>query len=171
MTTPEIATAFSLGARNGPQRSNVSSNPRDRFSSMSEQLLRIPSCLTSSFSRLTEKKTDFVLQNTFHWVKSITIKTRKGEEISAGHFKPINSKRFVNDCHEYVFHLTASGAVPLQRREAGVEYADKSNIARWKHTDGSDKRCRGNTWFIPYDTIKSRDNDRPHPASFPVDPR
>ena len=117
---------------------------------------------------LTEKKPHFVLQNTFHWVKSITIKTRKGEEISAGHFKPINSKRFVNDCHEYVFHLTGSGAVPLQRREAGSEYADKSNIARWKHTGGSDKRCRGNTWFIPYDTIKSRDKDRPHPASFPV---
>ena len=28
-------------------------------------------------------------------------------------------------------------------------------------------RCRGNTWFIPYDTIQSRDKDRPHPATFP----
>ena len=28
-------------------------------------------------------------------------------------------------------------------------------------------RDRGNTWFIPYDTIQKR-KDRPHPASFPV---
>ena len=110
----------------------------------------------------------FTLQNTFHWIKSITIETRRGETISAGHFKPINSKRFVNDCHEFVFHLTKSGAVPLDRRAAGVPYADKSNIARWKHTGGGDKRCRGNNWFIPYDTILSRDTERPHPASFPI---
>ena len=47
---------------------------------------------------------------------------RAGEQISAGHFKPINSKRFVNDCHEYVFHLTKSGDVALDRRAAGVPY-------------------------------------------------
>lgn len=110
----------------------------------------------------------FALQNTFHWIKSITIETRGGKEISAGHFKPINSKRFVNDCHEYVFHLTKTGNVPIDRRAAGVPYQDKSNIARWGHTGGEDKRCRGNNWFIPYDTINSRDKDRPHPATFPV---
>ncbi|MEN8774636.1 MAG: site-specific DNA-methyltransferase [Akkermansiaceae bacterium] len=117
---------------------------------------------------LTREEPNFILQNTFHWIKSISVATREGETISAGHFKPINSKRFVNDCHEYVFHLTKSGNVPLERRAAGVEYADKSNIARWGHTGGEDKRCRGNNWFIPYDTISSRDKDRPHPATFPV---
>jgi site-specific DNA-methyltransferase (adenine-specific) len=110
----------------------------------------------------------FVLQNTFHWIKSITVATRAGEEISAGHFKPINSKRFVTDCHEYVFHLTKRGDVPLERLAVGVSYADKSNIARWGHTGGRDKRCRGNNWFVPYETIKSRDQQRPHPATFPV---
>ena len=110
----------------------------------------------------------FVLQNTFHWIKSITIETRANEQISAGHFKPINSQRFVNDCHEYVFHLTKAGSVPLNRRAAGVPYQDKSNIARWGHTGGADLRCRGNNWFIPYETINSRDKDRPHPATFPV---
>ncbi len=110
----------------------------------------------------------FTLQNTFHWVKSITIETRADEQISAGHFKPINSKRYVNDCHEYVFHLTKSGDVPLDRRAAGVPYVHKSNIARWGHTGGEDLRCRGNTWFIPYETIQSRDKERPHPATFPV---
>lgn len=110
----------------------------------------------------------FVLQNTFHWIKSITIETPRGDKVSAGHFKPINSKRFVNDCHEYVFHLTKFGNVELDRRAAGVPYVHKSNIARWGHTGGEDLRCRGNTWFIPYDTIQSRDKERPHPATFPV---
>ncbi len=110
----------------------------------------------------------FTLQNTFHWVKSITIETRANDQVSAGHFKPINSKRYVNDCHEYVFHLTKSGNVELDRRAAGVPYVHKSNIARWGHTGGEDLRCRGNTWFIPYETIQSRDKERPHPATFPV---
>ena len=109
----------------------------------------------------------FKLQNTFHWIKSITVETRQKETITAGHFKPINSQRFVNDCHEFVFHLTKTGSVILDRRAGGVPYADKSNIRRWKHTEGSDLRCRGNNWFIPYQTIRSRKSQRPHPATFP----
>jgi site-specific DNA-methyltransferase (adenine-specific) len=50
----------------------------------------------------------------------------------------------------------------------GVAYTDKSNIKRWSHTQGSDLRCRGNNWFIPYKTINSRSKERPHPATFPV---
>jgi site-specific DNA-methyltransferase (adenine-specific) len=110
----------------------------------------------------------FELQNTLHWVKSITIQPKEGPEVSAGHFKPLNSERFINDCHEYIFHLTKDGNVPLDRRGVGVAYMDKSNIARWGHTGGVDKRCRGNNWFIPYKTIMSRDKERPHPATFPA---
>lgn len=121
---------------------------------------------------LTEATADstplFTLQNTFHWIKSISVETKQGETISAGHFKPINSPRYVNDCHEYVFHLTKTGDIPLERKAAGVPYVYKSNISRWGHTEGEDKRCRGNTWFIPYDTIQNRSKERPHPATFPV---
>jgi site-specific DNA-methyltransferase (adenine-specific) len=85
-----------------------------------------------------------------------------------GHFKPINSKRFLNDCHEHIFHFTKSGRVEIERLALGIPYQDKSNIARWSHTRGSDLRCRGNTWFIPYETIQSRAKERPHPATFPV---
>jgi site-specific DNA-methyltransferase (adenine-specific) len=85
-----------------------------------------------------------------------------------GHFKPISSKRFLNDCHEYVFHFTKTGRVELDRLAIGVPYQDKTNIARWSHTRGSDVRCRGNTWFVPYETIQSREKERPHPATFPV---
>lgn len=110
----------------------------------------------------------FVLQNTIHWIKSITLPKEQGEEASRGHFKPIRSRRFLNDCHEYVFHLTPHGRTPLDRLALGVPYQDKSNIARWSHTGGSDRRCRGNTWFIPYETIQRREKERPHPATFPV---
>ena len=105
----------------------------------------------------------FVLQNTIHWVKSIAIEKR-----TFGHFKPISSKRFLNDCHEHIFHFTKSGGVEVDRLAIGVPYQDKSNISRWSHTRGSDLRCRGNTWFIPYQTIQSRERERPHPATFPV---
>jgi site-specific DNA-methyltransferase (adenine-specific) len=109
-----------------------------------------------------------VLQNVIHWIKSISIEDREGEVHSYGHFKPISSKRFLNDCHEYIFHFTKSGRVEIDRLALGVPYQDKTNIARWRHTRGSDLRCRGNTWFIPYETFLRGANPRPHPATFPV---
>jgi site-specific DNA-methyltransferase (adenine-specific) len=48
-----------------------------------------------------------------------------------------------------------------------VPYQDPSNIARWR-AGAEGVRCRGNTWFIPYETIQRRDRDRPHPATFPT---
>jgi site-specific DNA-methyltransferase (adenine-specific) len=110
----------------------------------------------------------FLLQNTIHWIKSISIEEQDGEIVSRGHFKPINSQRFLNDCHEYIFHFTKTGRVELDRLALGVPYQDKTNIARWSHAGGRDRRCRGNTWFISYETIQSRDKERPHPATFPV---
>ncbi len=115
----------------------------------------------------------FKLQNTIHWVKAIAIdKTATGaslpldRDVAIGHYKPINSERFVNDCHEFIFHFTPEGRTRLDRRAVGVPYQDRSNITRWAAA-GDGVRCRGNTWFIPYETIQSRDRDRPHPASFP----
>jgi site-specific DNA-methyltransferase (adenine-specific) len=110
----------------------------------------------------------FKLQNTIHWIKSISVE-RESQVESYGHFKPINSGRFLNDCHEYVFHFTQEGTTKLDRLAVGVPYADKSNIERWSHTKGKDKRCRGNTWFIPYKTIHQRVKQRPHPATFPTE--
>lgn len=110
----------------------------------------------------------FELQNSIHWIKAITIEDDSGGATSRGHFKPINSPRYLNDCHEFVFHLTPEGRTPIDRLALGVPYQDKSNIARWGHTGGRDKRCRGNTWFVPYQTIKNRAKERPHPATFPV---
>jgi site-specific DNA-methyltransferase (adenine-specific) len=113
------------------------------------------------------------LQNIIHWVKSIAIEreaTGAGagltRDLAVGHYKPINSERYLNDCHEFVFHFTPGGESRLDRLALGVPYQDQSNAARWK-AGAEGVRCRGNTWFIPYETIQRRDRDRPHPASFP----
>ena len=113
------------------------------------------------------------LQNTIHWIKSIAIEkalagARAGlaGDLAVGHYKPINSRRFLHDCHEFVFHFSPAGTTPLERQAIGVKYQDQSNVGRWR-TAASGVRCRGNTWFIPYETIQSREKDRPHPATFP----
>jgi len=122
-----------------------------------------------------EVRRTFVLQNVLHWGKSITIERAAAgraaaldRDLALGHYKPLTSTRFVHGAHEYIFHFTRDGAVPIDRLAIGVPYQDKSNIARWKGA-GSDVRCRGNTWFLPYPTIRRRAHDRPHPASFPVE--
>jgi site-specific DNA-methyltransferase (adenine-specific) len=115
----------------------------------------------------------FRLQNIIHWVKSIAIDHESTgaaagltRDLAVGHYKPINSDRYLNDCHEFVFHFTPGGDTRLDRLALGVPYQDQSNITRWRAAaDGV--RCRGNTWFIPYETIQRRDRDRPHPATFP----
>jgi len=113
------------------------------------------------------------LQNTIHWIKSVVIEReavgdRAGltRDLAVGHYKPINSARFLNDCHEFIFHFSHAGSTRLTRRAIGVPYQDESNVRRWRAASGG-LRCRGNTWFIPYQTIQSRARERPHPATFP----
>jgi site-specific DNA-methyltransferase (adenine-specific) len=115
------------------------------------------------------------LQNTLHWIKSIAIDreaagaaSRLPRSLAIGHYKPINSQRFVNDCHEFIFHFSPGGDTPLDRLALGVPYQDESNITRWRSAGGG-LRCRGNTWFLPYDTIQNRKKERPHPATFPAE--
>ena len=115
------------------------------------------------------KKAEYQLQNTIHWIKSISFeKTDVGKnngirDYSIGHFKPIVSDRYLTDIHEYIFHFTKEGNVKLNKRAIGVPYQDKTNIGRWKSAT-QDKRDRGNVWFIPYPTIQE---SRHHPAVFP----
>jgi site-specific DNA-methyltransferase (adenine-specific) len=116
----------------------------------------------------------FVLQNTIHWIKSISIlKEDAGRypniigDIAVGHFKPVNSKLYLTKCHEYIFHFTKKGDVDLEKLAVGVPYQDKSNIGRWKAAK-QDLRDRGDTWFIPYETIWSKDKQRPHPSTYPI---
>jgi site-specific DNA-methyltransferase (adenine-specific) len=103
----------------------------------------------------------FALQNAIVWVKSVSI----GDD-THGHFKPVNSRRYLNHTHEHVFHLTKAGDVALDRLAAGVPFKDKSNIARWGHD--RDRRCAGDVWFIPYETIRTKAARHHHPSPFPT---
>lgn len=179
---------YNLGVR---YRSYDDTVPRDRYLDWTGQWIEAAARALapdgSLFLNVGAKPTDpwtsmdiafaarphLALQNTLHWIKSIAIDQDAAgagagltRDLNVGHYKPINSTRFVNDCHEFIFHFTPGGRTPLDRRAIGVTYQDASNAARWaggaNHT-----RCRGNTWFIPYETIQSRDKDRPHPATFP----
>lgn len=113
------------------------------------------------FELMVRLRRIFTLQNHISWVKSVAI-----GDVTYGHFKPVNSARFVNRNHEHIFHLTKQGNVPLKRLQAGVPFTDKSNITRRQHTE--DRRCRGDTWFIPYETVRSRAGKFSHPGTFPI---
>jgi site-specific DNA-methyltransferase (adenine-specific) len=113
----------------------------------------------------------YVLQNTIHWVKSIAIPKQDvgnyktiTDDIAVGHYQPVNSARYLSNCHEYIFHFTKTGDIAIDQLAIGVKYQDKTNIGRWKSAT-KDLRGRGNTWFIPYETIQ---NARAHPTVFPV---
>jgi site-specific DNA-methyltransferase (adenine-specific) len=179
---------YNLGIK---YRSYQDDLPRTDYLNWTDRWLRAVSDVTSPtgslFLNVGAKPTDpwvplevaqvarryFRLQNTIHWVKSIAIdrdaaglSAGLARDVAVGHYKPINSDRFVNDCHEFIFHFTPAGRTRIDRRAVGVPYQDSSNIKRWAGASEG-LRCRGNTWFIPYETIQRRDRDRPHPASFP----
>ena len=181
---------YNLGiAYNGYDDGGARSEYLDWMEEIGAQIARVMAEDGSFFLNVGSKPTDplvpfqllermlrhFRLQNVIHWVKSIAImKSEVGhypgivQDVVVGHYKPITSQRFLNDCHEYIFHLTKHGNVDLDRLALGVPYQDKTNVTRWKGA-GRDRHCRGNTWFIPYETINSRDKERPHPATFPVE--
>ena len=115
------------------------------------------------FELIVRLRRHFRLQNHVVWVKSIATSPHG----AVGHNKPTGGVRFLNRNHEHVFHLTQTGDVKLDRLAVGVPFSDKSNIARRGHAQ--DKRCRGDTWFIPYSTVQARSEKFNHPGTFPLD--
>lgn len=107
----------------------------------------------------------FFLQNNIVWVKSIHV----GDKTS-GHFKPINSQRFITPTWENIFHFTKNGNVAIDRLSVGVPYEYYKENLRNKSTANTkpNLRCKGNTWFIPYETVNSKELKGKHPAIFPV---
>jgi site-specific DNA-methyltransferase (adenine-specific) len=134
-----------------------------------------------------------ILQNHINWVKSIYIsektdtKSRSGRKRNrfpvgtCGHFKPVNSKRFISPTWESLFHFTKTGNVPVDKLAVGVPYEyykDAVRAAKHHHQNEKTKqtkpnlRCKGNSWFVPHDNTgsswsksKYRGN---HPAVFPI---
>jgi site-specific DNA-methyltransferase (adenine-specific) len=112
------------------------------------------------------------LQNVLHWIKHISIpkdastqRNLLNGDISFGHFKPINTNTYLNQCHEYIFHFTKTGKVQLDKLAIGVPYQHKSNVTRWR--EKKDIRDRGNVWFIKYENKQGGVEPIPHPTIFP----
>ena len=113
------------------------------------------------------------LQNTIHWIKSIAIeKALAGAGPGSTTTWPsatTSRSTAGGSCTTATSSSSISrrdGDAPLDRQAIGVRYQDQSNVGRWRAA-ASGVRCRGNTWFIPYETIQNREKDRPHPATFP----
>ena len=108
---------------------------------------------------------DWVLQNNINWVKSIHVNDK-----TSGHFKPINSKRFLCPTWENLFHFTKDGNVNVDRLSVGVKYEYYEANIRGNNTKENkpNLRDKGNAWFIPYETINSKELKGKHPAVFPV---
>lgn len=114
--------------------------------------------------KVVEKISSFLnLQNTIIWAKSIVVNNE-----GSGHFIPNNSKKYLNNIFEYVFQFTLDGEKIIDRNSIGVPYKDKRNIDRFKNNTGKgDVRCAGNIWFVPHKTIKSKQERKNHPTSYP----
>jgi site-specific DNA-methyltransferase (adenine-specific) len=151
-------------------------------------------------------RNNFVLQNHINWVKSIHVNNK-----TSGHFKPINSQRYMCPTWEHLFHFTKDGNVNIDRLSVGVEYEyyeanirskkatklrklikesnwvlsltetiiDEQNVSKIKNElkleeenlakkDKPNLRDKGNCWYIPYETINSKELKGKHPAIFPV---
>lgn len=108
---------------------------------------------------------DWTLQNHINWVKSIYVNGK-----TSGHFKPINSKRFTCPTWEHLFHFTKKGSVEIDRLAVGAPYEYYKSNLRNGHTEKTkpNLRDKGNCWFVPYETINSKDLKGRHPATFPV---
>ncbi len=171
MRTPCLATGTCTGRATGfrlrktalsPTGSlflNVGAKPTDPWTAIDIALAARPHLL---------------LQNTFHWVKSVAIDR---DAAGRGHrhrprprARPLqaNQQPAVRERLPRVrlpVHADR-GVCRVDRLALGVPYQDQSNITRWRSAGGG-RRCRGNVWFLPYETIQNRDEDRPHPATFP----
>jgi site-specific DNA-methyltransferase (adenine-specific) len=83
-----------------------------------------------------------------------------------GHFNPGQSRYYLSNCAELIWHFTPQGNSPIDREAAGVGYTYPDQPARFGHH--RTKHCRGNVWHLPRETVQSNSERFGHPASFPV---
>lgn len=82
-----------------------------------------------------------------------------------GHHSPVQGDKHLNHLYEYIFIFSKNEDYRLNRLAIGIPYKDKSNIGRWKVAK-QDLRCRGDVWYINYETVQSH-SEKLHDAIFP----
>ncbi len=102
----------------------------------------------------------------FKWIKTIIwAKSLQGK----GQYTPLRGDRTFDTVHEYIYLLVPKAHFEnfrLDRYADGVPYTDKTNTTRWKHK--RTVKCPGTIWFMPYETIQSKDQ-KLHPLRFPLE--
>jgi len=106
------------------------------------------------------------IQNTFIWNKRIEI-----DGYVRGQGTTSQSKKYICNGWEYVFHLTKNGETEISQKESGVGYHPQwaeENAKRF----GKTWRPTVNSWHIPYETIGHGSINKQfmkgkHPAIFP----
>lgn len=163
---------YNIGIDYGDFKDKLDSKEYHEFTkSWVEQALRVAPVAVINFGAPTSSAINLakfmiavsevgVIQSHIAWIKSVST-----EGWSYGHFKPVNSKRYLTNIHESVFIISREGDFELDRLAVGVPFKDKSNIKRFK-SNQSDVRCRGNVWYVPYETRTVKQN---HPASYPLE--
>lgn len=163
---------YNIGINYGEFKDKMGTNDYDNFTeSWVKEALRVAPVAAINFGAPTSSAINLakfmlavskvgVIQSHIIWVKSIST-----EDWSYGHFKPVNSRRYLTNTNESVFIVSRDGKYILDRLAVGVPFKDKSNIKRFK-SNQSDLRCRGNVWYIPYKTRNAGVN---HPATYPVE--
>jgi site-specific DNA-methyltransferase (adenine-specific) len=109
----------------------------------------------------------FILQNTIHWIKAITIPCAylqecpgTGEEIRIGQGKTSAGALHHADNHEFIFHFTKHGDVSLGKFPDEQVHGAFAPGGAYIPT----RSDPGNVWFFP----DAQPEETRHPAVFPV---
>jgi site-specific DNA-methyltransferase (adenine-specific) len=94
----------------------------------------------------------FRLNETITWVKN--------------HYRPIQGSKRLNNLTEFIFLLHKGDMPNLDRLGVGIPYSDISNAKRFN--DGLNLKCRGNVWYINYETINNKE-EKLHNDRFPLE--
>jgi site-specific DNA-methyltransferase (adenine-specific) len=92
----------------------------------------------------------FKLHDTITWVKN--------------HYTPLRGNN-LNNLTEFIFMFVKGKCLDLDRLSIGIPYKDKSNVGRYSDKD---LKCRGNAWFIRYETIQDK-SQKLHKDRFPLE--
>lgn len=89
-----------------------------------------------------------------------------GRVLVRGHSTPIESPYLLYYNWEFVWIFHKGPRPKLDKLAIGVEYSDKSNLKRGTRGKHGDRRCAGDTWWIPYKTTGATKKKR-HAYEYP----